>query len=147
MGTREREIFLDDRFSESLNTAKQAMLLHCMSDLVVFASALVEPASSERSTLARRWYVDSANAADPELPETLLATGLQDFETRLQYVDWEVCAERDNAFTQSPQGLLDCAPVIAELKQLDAEVVRNSVRFRWTDVRRQLRSRLDRTAF
>ena len=36
--------------------------------------------------------------------------------------------------------------MVDELKQLDAEIVRNSVRFRWIEVRRDLREMLDAAA-
>jgi hypothetical protein len=36
-----------------------------------------------------------------------------------------------------------CAPVLDELKQLDEEIVRNSVRFRWQQVRRDFARFLD----
>jgi hypothetical protein len=35
------------------------------------------------------------------------------------------------------------APVVEELKALDEEIVRNSVRFRWQEIRQQLRLLLD----
>ena len=39
--------------------------------------------------------------------------------------------------------LVRWAPIMPELKELDAEIVMNSVRFRWQEVRRELRSTLD----
>jgi hypothetical protein len=50
------------------------------------------------------------------------------------------------AFTESPAGLVRWAPVIDELKQLDEEIVRNSVRFRWQEVRRDFARHLDARA-
>lgn len=147
MGTRQREIFQDDQFVEPLRTAQQAMLMHCLSDLVVFAVATVEVPDDRRVVLARRWFSEAALAADAECPEDVLSKGLATFEARLEAVDWAAAAEREAAFTQSAAGLIECAPVIDDFKQLDAEIVRNSVRFRWTDVRRQLRERVDAGVF
>ena len=46
-------------------------------------------------------------------------------------------------FSESPRTLVECAPIVEELKLLDEEIVRNSVRFRWQEVRRELRRDLD----
>ena len=144
MGTRQREIFQDEQFAEPLRIARQTMLMHCLSDLCVFAAALVD---GDHTTLARQWYREAALVADADLPAEVLNQGLTAFEVRLASVDWAVAAEREGAFVESPKGLLECAPIIDDLKELDAEIVRNSVRFRWTDVRRQLRERVQGQAF
>jgi hypothetical protein len=35
------------------------------------------------------------------------------------------------------------APIVENLKELDEEIVKNSVRFRWQEIRRDLRRNLD----
>ena len=147
MGTRSREIFQDEQFAGPLKTARDAMLAHCLSDLVVFAVATVKAGDAGRAALARRWYRDAALASDADWAGAHLEDALERFEHRLQTTDWQAAAEREAAFTESPPGLVEAAPVIEAFKEMDAEIVRNSVRFRWTDVRRQLRERVDRTAF
>lgn len=147
MGTRQREIFQDEQFVAPLKAAQQAMLMHCLSDLVVFSVSLLEVAEDQRTAVAQHWFQKAALAADADLPEDVLSAGLAAFENRLAGVDWAIAAQREGAFTASPAGLLDCAPVVDDFKDLDGEIVRNSVRFRWTDVRRQLRQRLDVSAF
>ncbi len=144
MGTREREIFQDEAFAEPLRKARQTMLMLCLSDLTVFAASLVEANQVE---LSKRWYRAAAPAADPELSEAVLDDGFAEFETRLREVDWANAAQREGAFTESPKGLVAAAPVVDDFKELDAEIVTNSVRFRWTDVRRQLRERINPQAF
>jgi hypothetical protein len=47
---------------------------------------------------------------------------------------------------ESPPALVKWAPIIDELKRLDEAIVRNSVRFRWQEVRRDLRRDLDPAA-
>lgn len=144
MGTREREIFQDAEFAEPLKTARETMLMLCLSDLVVFAASQIE---TDQASLAKRWYRAAAREADSGLPEEVFADGFARFEARLTHIDWAAAAEREGAFTESPGGLVAAAPVIEDLKQLDGEIVRNSVRFRWTDVRRQLRERINPQAF
>lgn len=147
MGTRQREIFQDERFVEPLKIAREAMLGFCLSDLVVFAVATAEVDDTDRVPLARRWYREAALAANPDWVEEHLEDAAARFDTRLAHTDWQVAGEREGAFTESPRGLVEAAPVVDAFKELDSEIVRNSVRFRWTDVRRQLRERIDRAAF
>ena len=42
-----------------------------------------------------------------------------------------------------PSALVEWAPIVDELKQMDEEIVINSVRFRWQKVRQDLREALD----
>ncbi|MFZ1907460.1 MAG: hypothetical protein WAU52_00085 [Burkholderiales bacterium] len=46
-------------------------------------------------------------------------------------------------FNQIPRNLVDCAAIAEELKLVDEEIVRNSVRFPWQLVRRELRRDFD----
>ena len=45
-----------------------------------------------------------------------------------------------------PAALVEWAPIVEDIKQLDQHIVRNSVRFRWQEVRRDLRRDLDADA-
>ena len=151
MGTRSREIFQDPMFAEPLGVSREAMLVHCLSDLTIFAvaEAVAESGldSAGLTDLAERWFRDAYRSVQAGVTDGDLSEAVRDLRDRASRTDWARAAEREGAFTASPQGLVDCAPVIDDLKDLDAEIVRNSVRFRWTDVRRQFRERVDRAAF
>jgi hypothetical protein len=60
--------------------------------------------------------------------------------------NWLAVGKDEAAFTESPTGLVRWAPVMDELKELDEEIVRNSVRFRWQEVRRDFSRHLDSQA-
>ena len=64
------------------------------------------------------------------------------FKTRLAKTNWSTAAEGENAFLTSPTDLLRFAPIADHLKALDEEIVVNSTRFRWRDIRNQLKSRV-----
>jgi hypothetical protein len=87
-----------------------------------------------------RRAVEQTFAAD--VLATVGAPALVAFEARARLIDWPGSAEGENAFGRSPADLIANAPVIEEFKELDAEIVTNSMRFRWRDVRDQLRRRL-----
>jgi len=61
---------------------------------------------------------------------------------RVANCDLGAFGDDESAFTESPRALVHWAPIADELKARDSEIVRNSVRFRWHEVRRDLRRRL-----
>jgi hypothetical protein len=62
---------------------------------------------------------------------------------RITVHDWKLPRDDDAVFSQSPEALFYWSPIADELKQLDEGIVRNSVRFRWIEVRRSLRKLLN----
>ena len=151
MGTRFPQIFKDDAFLPSINNAKWRTYAACLSDLAIFAAAtsgiengLDEP---EISGLARHCFQTAMRQTFNDAE----AGGMSDefaarFDERIGSLAWHDAAAGEKAFTSSPLELIDSAPIADELKQLDKEIVTNSIRFRWRDVREQLRKRIDRQA-
>jgi len=145
-GMRYPELFTNDEFAKAVDAAKWKMWLACLSDLSVYAGGL----------LARRSRADNASIASlmDALLEAILAAnragddaaGADRLRTRLAQCDWGAVPDDATAFSESPRTLIECAPIVDELKQLDDEIVRNSVRFRWQQVRRELRRDLDAEA-
>ena len=82
----------------------------------------------------------------PDGSGPLYAEGAQAVRERLHRCNWSAVADDESAFTASPEALVRHAPIIPELMALDEEIVRNSVRFRWQEIRRELRSTLDADA-
>lgn len=151
MGSRYIELFQDAVFSKSVSGAKWRIYAACLSDLVVFSTAVAaRDAEVDDAELARfaHFCFDSALAntfTEPELEQ--LVTGARDsFRTRVGSISWTDAADGENAFVESPRELVEAAPIADELKQHDVEIVSNSIRFRWRDVRDQLRTRADGAA-
>ncbi|MFT5220380.1 MAG: hypothetical protein ACI87H_002522 [Gammaproteobacteria bacterium] len=151
MGTRYRVIFEDDAFQEPLNTAKWRTYSACLADLTVFTVGTVaarsDLSSDELIQLAGHCFATSIEATfdDCTMPE-LAGMSIERFSQRIGLLDWRHASEGENAFTYSPLELIDAAPVIDEFKTQDSEIVSNSIRFRWRDVREQLRKRIDASA-
>ncbi len=151
MGTRFRQIFEDEEFLPSINNAKWRTYAACLSDLSIFttATAGIENGLSDReiTDLARycfetavRQTFDDAEAG--KMRDEIAAR----FDKRIGSVVWHDAAAGEKAFTSSPLELINSAPIAEEFKQLDKEIVTNSIRFRWRDVREQLRNRIEREA-
>ena len=151
MGTQFSRYFQDDTFSRSIRIAAIKLFSSCVADLAVFATALVQEGNrlepTRSAALARRLVEsildDHLEAADfHHLPANFMV----DLDERLGATIWSNAAIEENAFAGSARDLVRFAPVIDEFKKLDEEIVTNSIRFRWRDVRIQLRKRLDRDA-
>lgn len=150
-GMRYPELFHDDGFVGSLNIAKWQMWLACLSDLAVYAGGLLvreRPEAGARAVALVRQAVAGILAgtgvpADggPAFAETARAV-----LARIDGCDWASVPDDGAAFTESPPALVRWAPIVDELKELDEPIVLNSVRFRWQEVRRDLRQVLDAEA-
>ncbi|MCB1547059.1 MAG: hypothetical protein KDJ41_04350 [Hyphomicrobiaceae bacterium] len=148
MGTRYVELFQDPTFSQSLNRAKWPVYASCLADLTIFAVALTRAQGGltpeEAAALASACF-DSAvdQTFEGEFAAAIAAAAKADFARRASLTDWAAAVEGETAFARSPKDLIAHAPVSDEFKALDEEIVTNSMRFRWRDVRDQLRRRLD----
>jgi hypothetical protein len=150
-GMRYPELFDDDPFVESINIAKWHLWLDCLSDLVVYTgSRLAQQAPRELPRLASMMVaaVDQvlAQTGTPVEAGGEFAAHAARVRNRVARTDWLAVGQDEAAFTESPAGLVRWAPVKDELKELDEEIVRNSVRFRWQAVRAEFAEHLDAQA-
>ena len=150
-GTRFPVLFEDDAFVVSINHAKWQMWLACLSDIAVYAGGLLgcrsQAGPAPAGALVQR-LVDGIleRTGTPAESGPRFAAGAEEVRERLHRCDWHALADDEAAFTASPEALVRHAPIVPELMVLDEEIVRNSVRFRWQEVRRDLRARLDAEA-
>ena len=152
MGTRYVIMFDDEKIVASLNIAKLNVFAACLSDLTVYAvaaraarrggrqrrargagAALLSrrpcaktPARRRRNSPRRRRSTNSS--AGSAKPTGARARGGRRISraARAALVRW--------------------APIADKLKRLDSEVVENSVKFAWRDIREQFNKRLDAAA-
>ena len=146
-GMRYPELFHDDPYVASINIAKWHVWLDCLSDLAVYAgSRLAQHAPREVPRVAAMMVdvVDRVlgQAGTPAEAGGEFAAHAQRVRNRVARTDWLAVGKDEAAFTESPSGLVRWAPVMDELKELDEEIVRNSVRFRWQEVRREFSRQL-----
>ena len=147
-GMRYPELFTDDPFVVSINIAKWHVWLDCLSDLAVYAgSRLAQRAPRELPRVAQLMVatVDGIleRTGSPAEAGDEFAAHAERVRNRVARTDWLAIGDGEAAFTASPPGLVRWAPVMDELKQLDEEIVLNSVRFRWQEVRREFVALLD----
>ncbi len=146
MGTRYPAMFEDANIIASLNIAKFNVFAACLSDMTIYAVAAALdgcPCGNDaRAALARRCYAAGmrANAGDAP-PEFSSQECIAAFDRRLAETEWHRAGTADN-FTASPRALVKWAPIADSLKKYDTEIIENSVKFGWRDIREQFRKRL-----
>lgn len=152
-GMRYPELFDDDPFVESINIAKWHVWIDCLSDLALHAGGCLarqSPSDAWRIGPMMRAMLEGivGEAGMPAEAGTQFPAHVEQVLGRVAQADWLAVSQGsdESAFTESPSGLVRWAPVLDELKQLDEEIVRNSVRFRWQEVRRDLATHLDAKA-
>ncbi len=149
MGTSWPKVFGDAQFKKSINIAAAQIFAASLSDItihtvaVAFSGSAVPDAS--RSALARQIYnhglaeneaVTSAHGLDHEAARA-------EFARRLEGTDWNLGAMLPGNFNRSPAALLKWAPIADGLKQYDGEIVENSMKFAWIELREDFARRVD----
>lgn len=151
IGTRYPEAFKEPDFARSIDIAKLHVFAACLSDLAVHAvaRALIDPRINDatRRALATAClqagldanagsFVDGFSRAEAEGAH----------EIRVARIDWGRAAASGGRFDASPAALVRWAPIAPALKQYDVEIVENSVRFAWQEIRVDFERRLDAAA-
>jgi len=147
-GMRYPALFDEDPFVVSINIAKWHLWLACVSDLTVFSGGLVarrSGLSNEQVRHLMQGVLDSvlAGTGVPDEADDEFPAHAGRVRARIDLTHWHGVEDGDGCFHESPAALVRWAPVMQNLKDLDEEIVRNSVRFHWQEVRRELRKYLD----
>lgn len=151
MGIRYPKVFEDEVMSKSIDLAKWRIFKACISDFAVFAVGTVEGDADanlkDARAMARHIFGTAIDRTfrDSDYSD-LIDEMITAFDERSNDLHWANMGIMENAFTESPEDLVRWAPVIDEYKELDREIVTNSIRYRWRDVREQFRKRIDPVA-
>ena len=147
-GLQHFNLFTDETFVDMLRPARSRLILVCVDDLALYCAAVIgartglSPAQMQAQATQ---IMDAAidRLADADLPDDELKAYARDFAARSKLVNWSARAEPEHGFERSPQALIELAPIIDMLKELDHEIVVNSMRFKWRGVRAAFIQRLD----
>ena len=150
MGAGFQQFFRDERFAPQIADARLRVFVACLGDLTVFGVALagaegrLDAAASARAA-ERCFGMALDRALDPgERVEAAEAAG--DFSRRAGSTVWAGAHRGETAFTTSPTMLSDAAPVSHRHRRADRQIVVNSMRFHWREVRDELRRAIDADA-
>lgn len=150
-GTRFPAMFESADLLVSINIAKWHIWLACLSDISIYCGQCLHQSGHLRSdeiqrliSEAVRRVLDETGEPDEAGPD--FAAARDKALQRVTTCDWDVERDDDTIFSQSPEALFYWSPIAEELKQRDESIVRNSIRYRWIEVRRSLRKLLDSEA-
>lgn len=146
MGISYPKHFENDEFAESIRVAQLRIYRACAADLAIYATANVAGAGELDNGKAVAFAVqiftyaleNSGREDDGDNAEAIAA-----FRDRAERTLWPQAARDEDAFFESPAMLVEAAPVVVEFKDSDREIVMNSIRFRWRDIREQFRKRAE----
>lgn len=145
LGSEYRDVLKAPDFAVPLSAAQLQVFLDCLADLTVFAVSYLrgDRLKDDQCRFYAELLFRQGGIATFPGNKIAISAGGDAFVKRLQTVEWQTAHQGENAFTQSPAGLVAVAPVMKGVKMLDPQIIMNSVRFRWYDVRRQMRDRMD----
>lgn len=148
IGIRYPEEFARPDFAQSIRVATGHIYAAALADLTIFciSNALGESGIGEaaRSEAARRCYaLGLAENAGGEESAVERQDWAASFEERVGRTIWGARGDDTRHFSESPAALIRWAPIADELKKLDREIVENSLRFAWIEVRSDFLARVD----
>ncbi|NNE21347.1 MAG: hypothetical protein HKN11_01940 [Rhizobiales bacterium] len=151
IGTRWPTMFEDEVFRSGINIAATQVFAACLSDFTIHAvaHALAESQvpDATKADIARRCFARGLQDNNvTALAKFDIDEAVAEFDTRLEGTDWNFGALLPENFTRSPAALLRWAPIAQRFKDFDAEIVENSVKFAWVDIRAQYARRLEAEA-
>jgi len=152
MGTQYSKVFADDVFVRSISIANHRIYPAALSDLTIFCVAQAldghpSAKAEDREGIALECFRNGLAANREGRPEPVDEEGLAaEFAARLAETDWHGRALKAENFTLSPRALVRWAPIAPELKKYDAEIVANSMKYAWLDIRARYLKRLRREA-
>lgn len=147
-GTRFPQLFENEDLLKSINIAKWHVWLAAMSDLCIHVGQNLhqsghfdnEQVGRVMSSLVRD-IVEQQGDPDEAGPD--YAAARDKLLQRIETCDWSLERDEDTVFSHSPEALYYWAPIAEELKEHDESIVKNSIRYRWIEVRRATRDQLD----
>lgn len=148
IGTRYPKMFADEIFVESINIAKLEVFAASLADLTCFcvatATAGTDFENREREFFARLCYRGGIDRnTDREAEPAKRDAWISAFDRRVAHTPWHEAGPGEHHFTESAPALIRWAPIAEKLKKFDEEIVRNSIRFAWLEVRRDFLKRVE----
>ena len=150
-GTQWPKLFEDETYLVSMKIARWHIFGAAVADLALYLGAMIvkrNAATPEQALKISENVITSIlNDYDQDdIPQKDFKAMMKDGLARCQKADWLDLAEGPNAFQSSADALIRWTPIADELKELDEEIVRNSIHMRWINVRRDIKDTLDADA-
>lgn len=125
----------DEKFSVSVNIARWNIFLASVQDLLLFTFSYIYNKQDRNIILHTKSFFE--NILDEQHPYgldiELKKKTLEEFNQRVEKVNWHMCYKQ-KPFEKSCEALLSWSPIADELKDLDKEIVINSMDIQWQNI-------------
>jgi len=146
-GTQWPKLFEDETYLQSMKIARWHIFGAAVADLALYLGAMMVVKADITSTQAKAMSKQVINAIltqydQDDISQDDFLKMVKEGLKRVDSANWQDLAEGPNAFQGSSDALIYWAPIADELKNLDIEIVRNSIHLRWINVRREIKDTL-----
>ena len=134
MGTQYVKAFENKDLINSINLAKEQICLVSFQDLnLCLLSYMKINSFTDLTKSALQIHQEIIEETPLELPKEEIQKNINYFKQRILHIDW-LNHFNNNPFNQSCNALFKWAPIANELKQLDEEIVLNSMALKWNNI-------------
>ena len=150
-GTQWPKLFEDETYLVSMKIARWHIFGASVADLALYLGAMMvkrNAATPDQAIKISEYVITSIleNYDQDDIPAKDFKAMMKEGLGRCKKADWLDLAEGPNAFQSSADALIRWTPIADELKDLDEEIVRNSIHMRWINVRRDIKDTLNADA-
>ncbi len=143
MGTRYVLHFENDKFMESVNSAKWNIYSVALQDLIFFTFSYLKNNSNYQDVdKAKEIFLKILDDETiNKMPLEIIEEAKKNFSERFENINWDIYYN-DLPFNPSALSLYKWAPIADELKELDRKIVLNSVILKWDIVKKEFKERI-----
>ncbi len=147
-GTQHPKLFENQKFLTSLRISRWYIFMACVNDMSIFISHLC----SKEQNYNKKFSLKLASLISSEVFKKIEQTDIDDEEFKKSikfliryYNDSKLRKNKatETFFRRSADELVKWVPVSEEFKKQDQIILRNSIKFRWIPIRKQIMKNLD----
>ena len=138
MGTKWVLHFDDEKFLESINTAKWNIYSVALQDLTFYSLSYLKVFYDYQETEKASEIYEKIMKKESEngMPKEIIVHAQEVFLERLKKIDWNTYY-KSWPFNESALTLYEWAPIAEELKVLDRKIVLNSMILKWDNIKNE----------
>ena len=143
MGTRYVLHFDNDEFMKSVNEAKWNIYSVALQDLTLFSFSFMKVYFSfnKMDKAKEIFFKILDDETTNNMPLNIIDEAKKNFEERFIKIDWEKYY-KERPFNPSALSLFKWAPIADELKNLDRQIILNSVILKWDVIKKEFQNRI-----
>ncbi|OUX53154.1 MAG: hypothetical protein CBE47_04025 [Pelagibacteraceae bacterium TMED287] len=135
MGLKYTIMFEDEKFLKSMDIAKWNIYVVAVADCTFYSfSYLINKKGLKRNDSRDVFLSVLAKQKSNGLSSKIYNDGKMNFDERFRNINWQNYFQ-DDPFKSSGNALYKWSPIADNLKELDKEIVLNSIKYKWNNVK------------